>query len=106
MTAASWATLKDGRVVETALDTNLHPWRTAYLRVPGQFTLDASLFKAFRITERTSIRLNLDALKREHMASGSRHLALRVAPGGANAARRTSDKLGAHYNRACHLVQE
>jgi hypothetical protein len=61
MTAASWATLKDGRVVETALDTNLHPWRTAYLRVPGQFTLDASLFKAFRITERTSIRLNLDA---------------------------------------------
>jgi hypothetical protein len=54
-------TLKDGRVVETNLDTNLHPWRTAYLRVPGQFTLDASLFKAFRINERISIRLNLDA---------------------------------------------
>jgi hypothetical protein len=54
-------TLRDGRVVETNLDTNLHPWRTAYLRVPGQFTLDASLFKAFRIAERTSIRLNLDA---------------------------------------------
>jgi hypothetical protein len=54
-------TLRDGRVVETNFDNNLHPWRTHYLRVPGQLTFDASLFKAFRVTESITIRLNLDA---------------------------------------------
>jgi hypothetical protein len=59
-TNTTWVTLKDGSVVRTTLDPNLHPFRNQYVMGPWTFGLDASAFKSIPITERVVLRLNAD----------------------------------------------
>jgi hypothetical protein len=44
-----------------AVDTGLHPWRNQAANAPWLTTWNASVFKAIPITERVSLRLNLDS---------------------------------------------
>jgi len=55
-----WVPLKDGTLQRVGLDTNLHPWRNQYVAGPWSFGMDASIFKAVRITERVLLRFNAD----------------------------------------------
>jgi hypothetical protein len=55
-----WVPLKDGTLQRTSLDTNLHPWRNQFFLGPKTWTIDASLFKAIRITEQFRMRFNAD----------------------------------------------
>ncbi len=59
-TNTAWVTLKNGSVVRTTMDTNLHWYRNQYVPGPWSFGLDASAFKAIPITERVVIRFNAD----------------------------------------------
>jgi len=52
--------LKDGSLQRTSLDTGLHPWRNQFIPGPAIWSLDASLFKNTRITERFVLRFNAD----------------------------------------------
>jgi hypothetical protein len=52
--------LKNGARQQVAKDTNLHPWRNQYVRGPFNWSMDGSLLKFFRITERTRLRMNFD----------------------------------------------
>jgi len=52
--------LKDGTLQRTTYDTGLHPWRQQYLPGVRQWSLDASLFKTLRVTERFNVRFNAD----------------------------------------------
>jgi hypothetical protein len=52
--------LKNGSVQRVSMDTGLHPWRNQIATGPRSWGLDASLFKAVRITERVSARFNAD----------------------------------------------
>jgi Carboxypeptidase regulatory-like domain/TonB dependent receptor len=52
--------LKDGSTVRVGYDTGLHPWRQQYLLGPYNWSMDASLFKFFKIGERFNLRLNAD----------------------------------------------
>ena len=54
-------TLKNGSVVQTALNTNLNPYRNQYFLGPFSYSQSASLFKAFSITERARLRFEMDA---------------------------------------------
>jgi len=56
----TWVRLKDGTLQRTSLDTNLHPWRQQYLPGIRSWGLDASLFKAVRVNERFTVRVNAD----------------------------------------------
>jgi hypothetical protein len=55
-----WLPLKDGTVQRIAHNDNLPPWRNQFIRGPGTWGLDASLFKRVAITEKVSIRINAD----------------------------------------------
>ncbi len=59
-TNTTWVTLKNGSVVRTTLDPNLHPFRNQYVMGPWNFGLDASAFKSIPITERVVMRFNAD----------------------------------------------
>jgi hypothetical protein len=52
--------LKNGSTVRTSVDNGLHPWRYQFMRGPGTFGLDASLFKSIVIKENLAIRFNAD----------------------------------------------
>ncbi len=52
--------MKNGTLQQTTLDDNLHPWRNQVLPGPRLINMDASLFKAMRISERFKLRLNVD----------------------------------------------
>jgi hypothetical protein len=55
-----WVPLQNGSVQRIAMDTGLHPWRNQLGVGPRSWGLDASLFKAIRITESVSARFNAD----------------------------------------------
>ncbi|MEK7406397.1 MAG: hypothetical protein AAB225_14950, partial [Acidobacteriota bacterium] len=55
-----WVPLKDGTLQRVSMDNNLHPWRNQFRPGPWSFGLDASIFKAVRVTERVEIRFNAD----------------------------------------------
>ncbi len=52
--------LKNGNLQRVGYNTNLHPWRNQYLAAPWTFNLNASLFKSIPLTERVSLRVNVD----------------------------------------------
>lgn len=52
--------LNNGAEQRVAMDTGLHPWRNQFVPGPRSWGLDASLFKAVRITERVAARFNAD----------------------------------------------
>ncbi|MGH9719436.1 MAG: carboxypeptidase regulatory-like domain-containing protein [Bryobacteraceae bacterium] len=52
--------LKNGSLQRTTLNNNLHPWRNQPVPGPWSQSLDASVFKNTRITERVSARFNAD----------------------------------------------
>ena len=53
--------LKNGQNQLVAYDTGLHPWRNQVMPGPWIMNLTASVYKAFRISESVSLRINLDA---------------------------------------------
>src|SRR5205823_10385749 len=53
--------LKNGQNQLVAVDTGLHPWRNQIILGPWLTNLTASIYKTVPITERVSLRLNLDA---------------------------------------------
>jgi hypothetical protein len=53
-------TLKNGNVVQTPLNTNLHPFRNQYFMGPLAWGQNATMFKSFTITERTRLRFEAD----------------------------------------------
>ncbi len=55
-----WVPLKDGTVVRTTYNDNLHPWRQQYLPSVRQWNLDSSLFKTIPVNERIFVRFNAD----------------------------------------------
>ena len=55
-----WVPMKDGTTQRVSIDTNLHPWRNQFVPGPWNFGMDASIFKAVRITERVTLRFNAD----------------------------------------------
>ena len=52
--------LSDGTVQRQAYDNNLPPWRNQQMPGPLQWTQDASLFKFIPITEKVTVRFNMD----------------------------------------------
>lgn len=52
-------TLKNGSVVQTALNTNLNPYRNQYFLGPFSYAQSASMFKTFDLYE--SVRLRFEA---------------------------------------------
>jgi hypothetical protein len=55
-----WIPLKNGSVQRTTFNDNLHPWRNQFFPGIRQWFLDASLFKFTPITERVTLRFNVD----------------------------------------------
>src|SRR6185312_5061022 len=55
-----WIPLDNGKVQRTSYNDNLHPWRNQRMPGPRQWFQDASLFKFVPITERVTLRFNLD----------------------------------------------
>jgi len=53
-------TLKNGSVVQTALNTNLNPYRNQYFLGLFAYNQSATLFKAFSITEQVRLRFESD----------------------------------------------
>ena len=56
-----YVTLKNGTRQLVAMDTGLHPWCNQAVLGPWLSDVSASLFKTVPITERISLRVNLDA---------------------------------------------
>lgn len=54
--------LKDGTLQRTTMDTGLHPLQNQYVTAPIIWSMAGSLFKAFPITERVMLRVNVDFL--------------------------------------------
>jgi hypothetical protein len=52
--------LQNGTTQRIAFDTNLHPWRNQFLPGVGLLSLDASLFKNFRLRESLNARFAAD----------------------------------------------
>ena len=52
--------LKNGTLQPVEYDTGLHPWRNQFQQGPMIWSMDASLFKVFPITERVRLRFNAD----------------------------------------------
>jgi hypothetical protein len=52
--------LLNGSTVRVGYDTGLHPWRNQYRLGPFNWTMDSSLSKTFKMTERTLLRANVD----------------------------------------------
>jgi len=59
-TNAVLVTLNNGSVQRIDLNNNLNPWRNQFVPAPMNWNLSASLFKAVRISERVTARLNAD----------------------------------------------
>jgi hypothetical protein len=55
-----WVPLKDGTLQRVSYDNGLNPLRNQFVPGPRSWGLDASLFKAIRITERFNLRFNAD----------------------------------------------
>ena len=55
-----WVPLNNGTVQRVTYNDGLVPWRNQYIRAPNQWFMDASLFKFTNITEKVSLRLNID----------------------------------------------
>ena len=55
-----WVRLKDGSVTRVDYNTNLNPWRNQFVMGPFTWNLSASLYKAVRINERFTLRVNAD----------------------------------------------
>ncbi len=55
-----WVPLNNNTVRRLPFNDNLAPWRNQYMAVPNQWFLDASLFKFTNITEKVTLRLNID----------------------------------------------
>ncbi|MGD0497991.1 MAG: TonB-dependent receptor [Bryobacteraceae bacterium] len=55
-----WIKLQNGTVVPVAMNTNLPAWRQQYIAAPWVFTMNASLFKVFDLTEAVKLRFNAD----------------------------------------------
>jgi hypothetical protein len=55
-----WVRLKDGSVTRVLYDNNLNPWRNQFVMGPITWNLSASLYKAVRINERFTLRVNAD----------------------------------------------
>jgi len=55
-----WVPLNNGSVQRVAFNDNLHAWRNQYMPGVRQWFQDASLFKFANITERFSLRFNVD----------------------------------------------
>ena len=53
--------LKNGQNQLVAFDTGLHPWRNQVMPGPWLTNLTASVYKNIPITERVTLRINLDA---------------------------------------------
>jgi hypothetical protein len=53
--------LKNGQNQLVAYDTGLHPWRNQVLPGPWLTNMTASIYKNVKLTERVSLRINLDA---------------------------------------------
>ena len=53
-------TLKNGSVVQTAMNTNLNPYRNQYFLGPFSYNQNASMFKSFDFTERVRLRFESD----------------------------------------------
>jgi hypothetical protein len=52
--------LANGTMQPVVYDNGLHPWRNQWMLGPMSWTMDASLFKAVRVTERMQMRFNAD----------------------------------------------
>jgi Carboxypeptidase regulatory-like domain len=59
-TNSVWVRLNNNTVQRVNYNDNLVPWRNQYIRVPNQWFMDASLFKNTKITEKVSLRVNID----------------------------------------------
>jgi hypothetical protein len=55
-----WIPLNNNTVQRQNYYDNLHPWRNQFIPGPNQWFMDASLFKFTNLTERVSLRLNID----------------------------------------------
>jgi hypothetical protein len=53
-------TLRNGNVVQTPLNTNLHPFRNQYFLGPFSYAQNATMFKNFSLTEHTRLRFEAD----------------------------------------------
>ena len=53
-------TLKNGNVVQTPFNTNLHPFRNQYFLGPFAYNQNASAFKSVNLTERIRLRFSAD----------------------------------------------
>lgn len=62
-----FVTLKNGSVQRVAMDTSLHPWQSQFIPGPWNFNMNGSLFKVIPITERVSLRLNIDSFNTFNM---------------------------------------
>jgi hypothetical protein len=59
-TNSVWVPLNNNTVQRVNYNDNLVPWRNQYIRAPNQWFMDASLFKNTKITEKVSLRVNID----------------------------------------------
>jgi hypothetical protein len=55
-----WVPLNNGTVQRVTFNDNMHPWRNQFFRAPNQWGVDASLFKFVSLTERITLRFNVD----------------------------------------------
>jgi hypothetical protein len=55
-----WLPLNNGALQRLDFNDNLHPWRNQYLNGIRQWFLDASLFKFTNLTEKVTLRFNVD----------------------------------------------
>ncbi len=55
-----WVPLSNGTVQRTTFNDGLHPWRNQYFPGPLQWFQDVSLFKFVSLTERVTLRFNVD----------------------------------------------
>ncbi len=55
-----WVTLNDGTSQRTTFNDGYHPWQRQYFPAPGQWVMDASIFKTIPINERVHLRFNAD----------------------------------------------
>jgi hypothetical protein len=55
-----WIPLNNGTVQRVTFNDNLHPWRNQFFKAPNQWGLDASLFKFVKLTEKVTMRFNVD----------------------------------------------
>jgi hypothetical protein len=55
-----WIPLNNGTVQRVTFNDNNHPWRNQFFRAPNQWGLDASLFKFVNLTEKVTLRFNVD----------------------------------------------